>query len=190
MIMNELFWEPEKVINSTDRIDDFFTFFNFNEKEYRVVFKGKKRKLNKVVEYIDGIECIDEFPEEIKDKTDSSFFQLKTGESFLIVKRKALDPYAAAEDAVNLIETNMAVYRLYDHTYRYRIQSAKCGVFYDNYFCKVKREVRPLEHTKLPSVKRISESMAVVDNAIKKIVEDESYRDFIAIINAIKYHSQ
>lgn len=189
MIMNELFWEPAKVVDSTDRIYDFFAFFNFSVKEYRVVFKGKKRKLNKVIEYIDGLECIDELPEEIEDKTDRSFFQLKTGESFLIVNRKALDPYAAAEDVVNLIETNIAVYRLYDHTYRYRIQSAKCGVFYDNYFYKVKREVRPLEHTKLPSVKRISESMAVVDNAIKKIVEDESYRDFIAVISAIKYHS-
>ena len=34
-----------------------------------------------------------------------------------------------------------------------------------------------------------AESMEVVDNAIKKIVEDESYRDYIAIIGAIQYHS-
>lgn len=41
----------------------------------------------------------------------------------------------------------------------------------------------------MPSTRRISESMGVVDNAIKKIVEDESYRDYIALISAIQYHS-
>ena len=189
MVMNNLFWEPITTVDSTNRIDEFFSFFDFTIKDYDVVFKGKRQKIEKVVAYIDGLECVEELPEPIESKADNYFANRKSDEAFLIVHRKARDPFDAAESAVNLIEMNSAVYRLYDHTYRYRIRSAKCGVFDKNRSYQVRREVRPVEHTKMPSARRISESMEVVDNAIKKIVEDESYRDYIAIIGAIQYHS-
>lgn len=188
-VMNDLFWTPANAVNSVERIDEFFSLFDFSVKSYQVVFKGKWRKINKVVHYIDGLECLDKLPDDIRDKSDNGFSHRKRDETFIVIDRKALDPFDAAESAINLIETNAAVYRLYDHTYRYRIRSAECGVFDENRVYKVKRDVRPVEHTKMPSTRQISESMEVVDNAITKIVEDESYRDYIAIIGAIQYHS-
>lgn len=189
MAMNRLFWNPTTPVSSTDRIDEFFSLFDFSEKQYQVVFKGKKRKIDKVVSYIDGLECLDELPDEIKDKADSHFSSRKSDETFLIVHREALDPFSAAENAINLIETNAAVYKLYDHTYRYRIRSAECGVFDEYQVYRLGKGVRPVEHTKVPSSRRISESMEVVDNAITKIGGDQSFRDYIAIISAIQYHS-
>lgn len=189
MVMNDLFWDPIADVDSTDKIDEFFAKFEFSAKEYQVVFKGKRQKIGRVITYIDGLECVDDLPVSIKEKADSYFINCKQDETFLVVPRKALDPFGAVDMAIDLVETNAAVYRLYDHSYRYRIHSAKCGVFDNERAYRVGREVRAVEHTKMPSSKQISESMAVVDNAIKKIVEDEIYRDYLAIIGAIQFHS-
>ena len=56
------------------------------------------------------------------------FFDRKNHESFLRIKRKAIDPYRAYEKAKELLEDNMAVYRLYDHEYQYKIGLAPYGV--------------------------------------------------------------
>jgi len=189
MVMNDLFWDSRSVIDTTDKIDEFFALFDFTMKEYQVVFKGKKKKIDKVVTYIDGLECIDELPDSIRVNADNHFSCRKHDETFVVVHRKALDPFNAADKAVSLIETNAAVYRLYDHTYRYRIRSAKCGVFDDKNAYRIGREIRPVEHTKMPSLKRISESIEVIDNALEKIVKNEIYKDYLALINAIQYHS-
>ena len=188
-IMKDLFWKPTSDVNSPDRIDDFFSMFDFRSKEFQVVFKGKKQKIERVFNNIDGVKCVDELPSDIKNLADNYFSHCRPDETFLIVPRKALDPFGAAERAINIVEMNAAVYRLYDHTYRYRIQSAKCGVFDDSQVYRIKREVRPVEHTKIPSTKKILESMDVIDNAIKKTVEGESYRDYLALIKAIQFHS-
>lgn len=189
MVMDNLFWSPSNVVDSVDRIDEFFSLFDFSAKRYQVVFKGKRQKISRVVNYIDGLGCTDRLPDEIRSKADNHFSYRKHDETFLVIDRKALDPFDAAENAINLIETNAAVFRLYDHTYRYRIRSAECEVFDEKQVYKFGKGVRPVEHIKVPSSRRISESMEVVDNAISKIVEDESFRDYVALISAIQYHS-
>ena len=189
VIMNNHFWESSASIVSPDLIDEFFNQFDFEQKEYQVIFKVKKIIIEEAVSYFEGLDCIDELPQAIAQDADVDFLRLKRGEAFLIVNQKALDPYGAAERVIYMVETVAAVYRLYDHTYEYRIQDAKSCVFDGNKIYAVQREVQPLEHTHVLSKRRISESMSVLKNAITTLVKENGYGDYVSLISAIHYHS-
>ena len=193
-IMNDLFWEPSAVVASPCRIDGFFARFDFTKKKYKVVFKVKSENVNKMIDYsiLNNLyfKCIDDLPDELKNRIDKSFSNHKKGEKFLIVDEDGLDPFAAAHQAVNAIENLVtSIYRFYDHTYSSRIRSAKCVVLDDDNIYKVVRDVQAIEHTKLPSNQQMSENMRVAGEAIKQIIDDKSHRNYKPLIGAVRYHS-
>ena len=186
--MDRLFWNPSTYIESSSKIQDFFNHFNFNDKKYTIVLKGNKRKLKEFVAYIDGLSCNDKLPDDLNYRL-GTFAKEKSDKTFLIVERKDLDPYSAAGNVIKTIELNMAVYRLYNHFYRYHIASADCIIFDENKKYIYGHRLKGVEHTKTPPSKQISESMDVVDGAMHKIASGRNYQDLISIISAIEYHS-
>ena len=189
LVMSELFWNSQQTIDSTNRIDDFFELFDFKTRDYDVVFKLRKKNLGREESLISGFECIDELPEKIKNKASNRFMCKKQDETFLIAQHRARDPFDALRARVDFFETNVALYRFYNHSYKYRIQRADCMVFDAERAYTVKKEIRAVEHTKMPSNKRVSESLEVVNDAISNIVKGKNYRDGSALISAIQYHS-
>ena len=188
MMMNRLFWEPKEVICSNDAIDTFFDAFSFRVNDYTVIFKVQKNKIETLINFLEGLECSEELPENIH-RADKTFLQKKRGEAFLVITRKAFDPYDAAERAMHLLETNMSVYRLYDHRYYYNIADADCMICDAENYYKMGRSIKPVEHTKTPSVKEIAESMNLASDAIQSVAKTGNYSDFTSVLNAIRYHS-
>ena len=189
MVMNKLFWNPHQSVDTPDVIDRFFNFFSFKPEKYSVVYKVKESEIKRWISYIDGLQTCKDLPKEIIEKADRSFTKLKNGEAFLVIKRNALDPYAAAMSTTNLIETNLAVYRLYDHSYHYQIHNVTCNIFSENRVYKIGKQIKAVEHTKMPSTRQITESMKVVESAITRIVEGSKYHDFKAGWSAREYHA-
>ena len=189
MMMNRLFWEPRELICSNDAIEKFFDAFSFRANDYTVIFKVQKNRIETLISYLDGLECSEELPENIRRIADITFLQKKRGEAFLVISRKAFDPYDAAERAIHLIETNMSVYRLYDHRYYYNIADADCIICDAEKYYKMGHSIKPVEHTKTPSGKEIAESMNLASDAIQSIAKTGNYSDFTSVLNAIRYHS-
>ena len=150
MVMNRIFWNPKDSVDNPDKINDFFSFFDFNKRPYTVVFKVKKTKVKKFIDFIDGLECRDFLPSNIAMIADSSFKYRKAGDTFLIIDYKAFDPYSAAESVTHMVDTNIAVFRLYDHNFQYHFNTAKCEIFDDKHVYKTGHKLKAVEHTKTP----------------------------------------
>ena len=189
MMMNRLFWEPRELICSNDAIDTFFDAFSFRFNDYTVIFKVQKNKIETLISYLEGLECADDLSEDIQRIADNTFLQKKRGEAFLVFSLKAVDPYDAAEQAIRFIETNMSVYRLYDHRYNYNIADAECMICDTEHYYKMGRSIKPVEHTRTPSVREIAESMKLASDAIQNIAKTGNYNDVTSVLNAIRYHS-
>lgn len=189
MQMNELYWNPFAPIESPEAIGAFFQAFDFNEKDYTVILKIDKKEIGTLLAYIDGLNYVEKIPQNVAIRLEKSFIKKEESEAFLLITRRAMDPYGAAERAVNLVDTNSAVYRLYDHRYCYNIADADCVVLDEENTYKSGRNLKAVEHTKKPSSKTITESMDLVNDAIKATVNTGEYNDFVSILNAIRYHS-
>lgn len=189
MMMNRLFWEPNRQIETPDSIDAFFDSFSFRKKEYTVVFKVNKDRIETFISFIDDLECIEELPETIQKKLEKTFLKIKPNEAFLILTRKAFDPFDAAERAINLLTINSSVYRLYDHRYRYNIANVDCMILDDESTYKYSRSIKAVEHTKKPSAKDIRESMNLANDAIQNIAKVGDVNDYLSVLSAIQYHS-
>ena len=189
LVMSELFWNSKQPIDSTNRIDDFFELFDFKTREFDVVFKLRKKNLGREESLISGFERTDELPDTIKHKASNRFRRKKQDETFIAAKYRARDPFDAQRDVVWTFETNVALYRFYNHSYEYKIQRAECMVFDAERSYTVKKEISAVEHTKMPSNKRVSESMKVISDAMSNIIKGDNYRDCMALLGAIRYHS-
>lgn len=189
-VMHKVFWSPRSVINSPNVILEFFDAFKMESYDYDVIFKVKKNKAHKLIRYIEELKLEDSVDIETEDNTAKKFFDKKNHESFLRIKRKAIDPYRAYEKAKELLEDNMAVYRLYDHEYQYKIGLAPYGVFDMNgKFYRGGSTKKPVQHTKMPSDKSISEGMELANNAIDNVADGFEYSDFYSLLSAIMFHS-
>ena len=185
MQMNELYWNPSAPIESPEAIGAFFQAFDFNEKDYTVILKIDKKEIGTLLAYIDGLNYIEKIPQNVAVRLEKSFIKKKESEAFLLITRRAMDPYRAAERAINLVDTNSSVYRLYDHRYCYNIADAEYVVLDEENTYKSGRNLRAVEHTKKPSSKTITESMDLVNDAIKATVNTGEYNDFVSILNAM-----
>ncbi len=115
---------------------------------------------------------------------------MRKNESFIQIKKKAIDPYKAAENTKIFLEENTAVYRLYDHEYKYKIWAAPCGSFDENgIFFLNANDKNGVGHTKKPAEKRIIESMNLVNKAFNEMVHKNGYLDFMSLLSAVRFHS-
>lgn len=189
-VMNQVFWNPQTDINSPDRIQDFFDCFTWDYHNFVVVFKVKKDKDSKIIKYIDGLDLQKEIEIETNSIEGKNFLRINKDEFFLQIEEKAKDPFTASENARKLLENNTAVYRLFDHEYKYKIWTEPCGIFDENgEFYKYMLSKRPVQHIKTPSEKQIIESVGVANKAMSKIGNDWDYQDYISLLSAIRFHS-
>lgn len=187
--MDRLFWNSEIAIESNSLIESFFDAFAFTRKKYTTIFKVKWYKMQPFVNHLEGIRLIRELPNDLDKRLDGYFKKLKNDEKFLLIEKDSLDPYSAANSSIGLIEDNTAVYRLFNHSYRYDIQTADYRVL-DNEKCfKKGKKLKAVEHIKIPKESQIVESMELAGSAISGIAEKGNYADFFTVLSAVKYHS-
>ena len=117
---------------------------------------------------------------------EKQFASKGTGQAFLLIDYKALDPFKAAQTVKENLSTNIAFYRLYDHEYRYNIDSAKCGVYDGENFYRVHQTKSAVFHTKIPSNKQISEKLHAYGKALSTV----SRKDIPTLIHTAIFHAQ
>ena len=188
-IMNKYFWNPKVEIVSGDQISLFFDAFTLKENEYDVVFIVNKKRMEKFISFIENLDFENEWKLRFDNQFERQFFNMKNREAIICIKNSALDPFAAAKIAKNMLSTNASVYRLFDHNYRYDINAVACGVYGSEQFYKLSHEIRAVDHTKAMSKKQIEESMQIAYQAMTSVSNNRSYDDLISIINAVKFHS-
>ncbi len=189
MLMDRLFWNTRKTIGNWERIKEFFDAFDFQEKEYIVIFKVDHNRTAPLIDKIDGLEFLDNLPSKIETLASREFKEKKRGEDYLLVKRNAFDPYKAADRAIEMMEMNASVYRLYDHEFSYSIRMAQAEVFDKKTVYKVGRVLRAVEHTKKPSRSKIAEGLDLVNKAIESVADTRDFDKAFSVLSAIRYHS-
>lgn len=188
-VMDQNYWNSADEIQSPTAINRFFEAFDLNQAEYEVVFKVNRKRMEKFIGFIDDLNFVTELTPQFNNHTERKFLNKKNHECFLCVRKKALDPFSAAEIVVEQLSANAALYRLYDHDYRYNIRVVPCLVYGRNSFYKVGQPVRPVEHTRSLSSKQISNSMSMANRALQSAVKNYAINDLTAILNAAWFHS-
>lgn len=188
-VMNKTFWKPKENIDSPTSIARFFEAFQFDPKEYEVVFVVNKHRIEKFVGYIEDLELNDDLQPRFNTHEEKQFYNKKNRESFLTISIHALDPFSAVKNAKDMLAINASVYRLFDHNYKYNINTIGCGVYDGNDFYKVGQTISAVEHTKALSSKRIAESMNLSNRAFSSIADNYGYDDLVSILNAARFHS-
>ena len=74
-----------------------------------------RKRMEKFVSYIEDIDFVEAMEERFSSHAERQFLMKKNRESFICIKYNALDPFDAADTVKNLLSTNAALYRLYDH---------------------------------------------------------------------------
>lgn len=189
-IMSQMFWVPECEISDSTIIDKFFELFTFNRNDYQVVFIVEKKQIGKLVEHIEDLTIEETLSPKTDIASEQAFLTKSKKKVFLLIRKKALDPYSAAVSAKFTLEVNTSFYRLCNHFYSYDINKTKCGVYSGNNFFAIRENVNAVSHTKMPSKLRISESMAVSEKALESVRSTHSINDYIAVINAARFHAQ
>lgn len=187
--MDKLLWNPTSKVTSSTMIRDFFDVFDFKRKKFMVVFVVNKRKIQKFINYVDGLSLTDTLEQKTTRHIEKNFLNRDSKYAFLQIEREALDQYKASEAAKDLLDANISFYRLCDHNFRYELSSAKCGVYSEDDFFIVDREVSGVSHTKTPSSKQIVESSAMAEKALDSVVNHRSFDDCMALIHAARFHT-
>lgn len=187
--MDRLFWNSKTNIEDNSLIETFFDSFNFIKKEYTIIFKVKWIKMQPFINHFEELELVSELPGDLISRASSTIKRLKNDEKYLVIKKKALDPFSAANSAIGLIEDNTSVYRLYNHSYRYDIHTANYIVLDQENFYKKGKRISGVQHIKIPRDSQIKESLDLAASAISGIAESGHINDFFTILSAVKYHS-
>ncbi len=189
LVTKQIFWNGDSVVSDPGIIDNFFDYFCLNNQEYTVIFKVKKDKASEMINYLDELSLQTEIDNNEKNNNDV-FFHLTDDENFLSLKQKAIDPFSAAEKVKLMLENNTAVYRLYNHDYKYKIWAAPFVVLDDKgRLFKGRKKIKGVQHTKKPSNKQIIESMVVADKAMSAVANDNDYQDLFSLLSAIRFHA-
>ena len=120
---------------------------------------------------------------------ESQFINIRKKKSFITVDTKALDFYSAAKNARTLLSLDISIYRLYNHEYRYNINTVKCGVYEENTFYRVSSPKSAVSHKKMPSNKKIQESIEISQKALEVACKKSYYDLPLTLIKAIEFHS-
>lgn len=184
-VMTDLFWKPQNPVTSPEIINDFFQKFTFETKIYTVVLKVNKLHLRKFLQFIE-LPVSDKLDLRTQSHVEKQFASKSKGQAFLLIDHEALDPFKATHIVKDNLSTNIAFYRLYDHEYRYNIDSAKCGVYDEETFYRAYQTKSAVLHTKVPSNKQISEKLL----AYGKALSVASRKDIPTLIHTAIFHAQ
>lgn len=185
-VMFDVFWNSNNDIVSPNVINDFFSAFPFEKSNYTVVFIVNRGRISQFTDHIEDLSCIESFEQRYESHAEKVFLQKNRNQAYLIIDRKALDPYQAAYSARLTLSINASLYRLNNHDYRYDINTAKCGVYSDSEFFRVEQEKSAVSHVKMPSREQIVKNMEALEKAINN---QRSVRERVALINAARFHS-
>lgn len=185
-VMFDVFWNSNNDIVSPNVINDFFSAFPFKKSNYTVVFIVNRGRISQFTDHIEDLSCIESFEQRYESHAEKVFLQKNRNQAYLIIDRKALDPYQAAYSARLTLSINASLYRLNNHDYRYDINTAKCGVYSDSDFFRVEQEKSAVSHVKMPSREQIVKNMETLETAINN---QRSVRERVALINAARFHS-
>lgn len=192
-VMTSNFWNPGHAVSSPEDINSFFDAFNMQKKEYTVVFIVHRHRMARLVSYVDSLSFSDDLVPRFNSHGEKQFFarinRRKSTNTFLVLSEKALDPFGAAAQARFSIGVESALYRLFDHEYRYDITTAACGVYSDSHFYKIENNIRAVDHTRTMSSKQIAESMSISSKALESVAKRRAYNDLVSIVNAARFHS-
>lgn len=188
-VMDCLFWNPLRNVDSNSLIDSFFDAFDFNISEYTVIFKVKSVKMKPFISQLEGLDFTSVLPEEINSVVDKSFGKFENDRRFIVINKRAFDPYSSAEKAIETIENTSSVYRLFNHSYKYDIRTANYRVVHGKQCYNKGKTLKPVEHTKMPNEAIIIENANLASDSINGIAKQGNYRDFINLLNATKYHA-
>lgn len=190
LVMNRLFWNPKVEITSPAYIDEFFKYFTLETQKHMVVFIVNKAKVKALIKFIKDMPLVDTLSPKTTSRIEKKFLQKKSDEGFLVFEEEALDPFQAVKLEQNLLEYLSSFYKLCDHNFRYNFATAKCGVYSENEFFIIEREVSAVSHIKMPSDRQISENMATAMDALKSVVSKNLYQDYSSLMNATLFHAQ
>lgn len=119
------------------------------------MFIVNRGRISQFTDHIEDLSCIENFEQKYESHAEKVFLQKNRNQAYLIIDRKALDPYQAAYSARLTLSINASLYRLNNHDYRYDINTAKCGVYSDSEFLRVEQEKSAVSHVKMPSREQI-----------------------------------
>lgn len=185
--MNKLLWNPSHRVETPLAINEFFNAFDFSEKEFTVLFIVNRSKIQRFISYATELSLLEEFPRRTGQHAEQTFLNKSNNQTFLQIQRKAYDPYMAANAARTLLTTKMSFFRLCDHSLRYDISGAKCGVYDQNSFIQITQNLSGVLHTKMPSSRQIAESMLASEQALN-VVTNRHSND--ALTQAVLFHAQ
>lgn len=185
--MDKLFWSPAHKIEDTSIITKFFDSFSFSEKEFDVVFVVPRSKMHRFISYVSDLSLLEEYPRRTLQHAEKGFLNKNNNQAFLQIQIKSYDPYMAAEVAKKLLTTKMSFFRLCDHSLRYDVSGAKCGVYDGNSFTRITQNISSVSHTKMPSSRQILESMIASEQALNAVPNCHSND---ALTQAVLFHAQ
>ena len=96
-------------------INDFFSAFTFEKNNYTVVFIVNRGRISQFTDHIENLSCIESFEQRYESHAEKVFLQKNRNQAYLIIDRKALDPYQAAYSARLTLSINASLYRLNNH---------------------------------------------------------------------------
>ncbi len=188
-VMDCCYWNPKHHISDPNQIELFFDRFTLDYKEFKVVFIVEKSKLYKYIRFSHNIELHDSLDIQSESHKGSQFLNIKKKQAFITVDIESYDYYSAAERARNILSLDISIYRLYNHEYRYNINSVKCGVYDGSDFFRVLSPKSAVSHKKMPSNKKIKENIEISEKALE-IAFKKSYYDLpLTLMKAIEFHS-
>lgn len=188
-VMDSCYWNPQTSINKPNQIDLVFDNFSLKNKDFKVVFIVDKSKIYKYMHFSHNVELHDSLAIKTGMHKESQFINIKKKKSFITVDTKALDFYSAAENARALLSLDISIYRLYNHEYRYNINTVKCGVYEEDTFYRVSSPKSAVSHKKMPSNKKIQESIEISQKALEVACKKSYYDLPLTLIKAIEFHS-
>lgn len=152
--MDYCYWNPKTSISNPTQIELFFNNFSLKNKDFKVVFIVDKSKIYKYMRFSHNVELHDSLEIKTGMHKESQFVNIKKKQSFITVDIKALDFYSAAENARELLSLDISIYRLYNHEYRYNINTVKCGVYEEDTFFRVSSPKSAVSHKKCHQTKK------------------------------------
>ena len=187
--MTHSFFNKKVYVDKPQDIYRFIDSFNFEEKEYSVLFIANKSYSNIVGKY-DMYSIQNKILTKTQLELEKTYLKKEDDESYFVVNSiKALDQYSAIENIISILDVQISFYRLNNHNDVFDTSKIKWCVYdKSNYFSIYKLPKSSVKKAKTVSAKLTEKNIEKVNIAMSLAIEsDISYGQ--ALINAVTFHS-